>query len=133
MFEAAAVLPSEIIKEAERLKSEGYRFVTLSPVEMRDGGVEVLYHFDRSLKELNLRVRAAKGVSLPSISSVYSAAFLAENEAQDLMGIRFDGLAVDYGRTLYLEDKTQPPPLCRSSAAASVPAFAAQEGKNDQV
>ena len=52
----------------------------------------------------HLRVTVAKKVPVPTLSTVFFAAFLVENEIQDQFGIKFDGLVVDFGGTLYLDD-----------------------------
>jgi Ni,Fe-hydrogenase III component G len=44
-------------------------------------------------KFLFLPLTVPKDTLVPSISPVYFAAFLVENEIQDLFGIRFQGLA----------------------------------------
>jgi hypothetical protein len=41
------------------------------------------------------------------------AAFLAENEIQDMFHLKFKGLIIDFNRTLYFDDNAQTAPLCR--------------------
>jgi ech hydrogenase subunit D len=67
------------------------------------------------LKHFKLSI--AKGVPVPSITPVYYAAFLVENEIQDLFGIAFEGLALDYERTLYLDEEVRATPFCRFTVA----------------
>ncbi len=50
---------------------------------------------------------------MPSISPVYFAAFLIENEIEDQFGIKFDGLVLDFGGTLYLEEEVMRTPFCK--------------------
>ncbi len=101
-----------VLGEAARAKAEGYRFVTMTCVELDAASVDLLYHFDRDFELRHLRVRAAKEALLPSITPVYLAAFLVENEIQDLFGLRFQGLAIDYGRTLYFDEAVRQAPFC---------------------
>ncbi|MHC1744923.1 MAG: NADH-quinone oxidoreductase subunit C [Syntrophobacteraceae bacterium] len=101
-----------VLGEVARAKAEGHRFVTMTCVELDAGSVEVLYHFDRDFELRHLRVTVAKDALLPSITPVYFAAFLVENEIQDLFGLRFHGLALDYGRTLYFDDAVRQAPFC---------------------
>jgi len=54
-------------------------------------------------------------MEIPSISNIYMAAFLAENEIQDLFNVKFSGLVIDFKRTLYFDDALQTAPLCRYS------------------
>ncbi len=116
MREAITSIKREnLVGEAARLKVEGYRLVTLSCTEIDAGTVDLLYHFDKELALAHLRLAVAKADSVPSISPVYSAAFLIENEIQDLFGLRFQGLVVDYQGTLYLEEEALKTPFCRIS------------------
>jgi ech hydrogenase subunit D len=75
--------------------------------------MELLYHFDKDLKDRHLRMKIAKGASVPSISPVYFAAFLIENEIEDQFGVKFDGLVLDFGGTLYLEEEVMRTPFCK--------------------
>jgi ech hydrogenase subunit D len=61
----------------------------------------------------HLRLTVAKDAFVPSLSPVFFAAFLVENEIQDLFGVRFQGLVIDYGRTLYFDDEVREAPFCR--------------------
>jgi NADH:ubiquinone oxidoreductase subunit C len=102
-----------LVGEAGRMKAEGYRLVTMSAAELDAEKVDILYHFDKNLTMKHLRLTVAKDVQVPSISSVYLAALLVENEIQDLFGVRFKGLAIDFNRTLYLDEEIKTTPLCR--------------------
>ena len=102
-----------LVGEVAKIKVLGYRFVTLSVAERDADTFDIFYHFDKNLTLRHLKLSVSKGVPVPSITPVYSAAFLVENEIQDLFGIRFEGLVVDYERTLYLEPETNVTPFCR--------------------
>ncbi|UCF90851.1 MAG: NADH-quinone oxidoreductase subunit C [Desulfobacterales bacterium] len=114
-----AVGPETLVREAAQAKVDGYRLVTLSCVELDAETVDILYHFDKDLTLKHLRLTVPKGTPVPSISAVHWAAFLAENEIQDLFGLHFTGLAVDYEGTLYLEDEVRRTPFCRYSIRQS--------------
>jgi len=102
-----------VIGETGKMKAEGYRFVTMSATELDAERIDILYHFDKNLTMKHLRLTIAKDTLVPSISPVYLAALLVENEIQDLFGVRFKGLAIDFNRTLYLEEEIKTTPLCR--------------------
>ncbi len=102
-IEATVIAPSALLAEATRLKNEGYRFVTLTSVELDETNMEILYHFDKNLVLRNLRVPVAKGGKLPSVSGLLFGAFLVENEIRDQFAIAFDGLVLDYQGKLYGE------------------------------
>jgi ech hydrogenase subunit D len=114
MQEEVIFVSSDIlVGEVAKIKVEGFRFVTMSCVELDGNTVNILYHFDKDLTLKHLRLTASKDSAVPSISSVYFAAFLVENEIQDFFGIRFKGLVLDYERTLYLDEEVKIKPFCR--------------------
>jgi ech hydrogenase subunit D len=101
------------VGETAKIKSEGYRFVTLTCVELDENTVDILYHFGRNLDLIHLRMTTPKDTLVPSISPIYFSAFLVENEVRDLFGIRFQGLPIDYDRTFYLEEESGENPFCK--------------------
>ncbi|HXC63466.1 MAG TPA: NADH-quinone oxidoreductase subunit C, partial [bacterium] len=46
--------------------------------------------------------------SLPSITGSYLAAFIYENELQDLFGVKVEGLALDFKGNFYMKAKETP-------------------------
>jgi len=113
--EIMAVSAEELVGEVARLKVLGYRLVTLSCTELDASTVDILYHFDKDLGLKHLRLTALKAEAVPSISPVYFAALLVENEIQDFFGLRFEGLVLDYRGMLYLEEEALKTPYCRFS------------------
>jgi len=104
----------ELCRAVAACKEKGCRFVTITCIGADCGGAELLYHFDRELQLSHLRLTVA-GDEVPSISGIYVAAFLVENEIQDQFGLRFTGLAPDYRRTLYLQGEDSIPPFRKDS------------------
>jgi ech hydrogenase subunit D len=107
-----------LLGETAGLKVAGYRFVTISCTALDADNFDLLFHFDRGLELKHLRLTVARDVVVPSISPIYFAAFLVENEIQDLFGVRFKGLAIDYGRTLYLDEAPRITPFCKYTVLA---------------
>ena len=87
-----------MLGETARLKAEGYRLVTLSCVEKDETQVDILYHFDKNLQMAHLRLTVTKDTPIPSITPVFLAAFLVENEIQDMFGLHFEGLPINFNR-----------------------------------
>ncbi|MEG6551138.1 NADH-quinone oxidoreductase subunit C [Desulfocurvibacter africanus] len=114
------VAPAEIRAEAEKRKQAGWRLVTLSCTELDAETLDIIYHFDQDLRLEHLRVNYPKATPLPSISGVYFAALLVENEIQDHFGVSFEGLVVDYGKTLLLDQEVQRTPFCKYNVATKV-------------
>ena len=119
--EIVPVSAAALVGEVAKLKVQGYRLVTLSCTELDETTVDILYHFDKDLGLKHLRLTAAKSSLVPSISPVYFAALLVENEIQDFFGLRFEGLLVDYQGTLYLEEEALKTPYCRFSLRTAAP------------
>jgi ech hydrogenase subunit D len=115
-----------LVGEAAKLKVQGYRLVTLSCTELDETSIDILYHFDKDLALKHLRLTARKGEPVPSISPVYFAALLVENEIQDFFGLTFEGLAVDFKGMLYLEEEAIKMPYCRFSIRNADTAVAAE-------
>ena len=97
--------------EVARYKATGYRFVTATSVEDTendDGGFWVYYHFDKDLNKEHFKVHIKKDQELESISSIFWAAFVVENEIQELHGIKILNKAIDFaGRLMLAEDAPQ--------------------------
>lgn len=99
--------------EVFRLKGQGFRLVTLTCVDLDESSVDLIYTFDRDLEMVHLRMRQAKDQPAPTISDILFAAFLVENEIQDQFGICFDGLVLNFDRSLYLEEEVSTTPFCK--------------------
>lgn len=97
---------------ARSLFEAGYRFITLSVVNLGYNQLDIIYHFDKNLEMKHYRLTVNIGDPVPSISDVYFCAMLVENEAKDHYGIQWTGLVVDFQGHLYLE-KEMPPALLR--------------------
>ena len=107
ILEARVIAPEQIVPEAQAKFDAGYRLVTVSALAADEQHVELLYHYDKANDMVHMRVTVQKDLPIPSISGVYFCALLIENEVQDLFDVRFDGLALDFKRTLLLSDETK--------------------------
>ena len=95
-----------LIATASEYKDQGYRFVQCC-AHSTDGGIELTYSFDKELVLQNLRVVIQPGEVVESISSMFPAAFVFENEMHDLFGIDITGISVDFkGRFYSLREET---------------------------
>ncbi len=111
-FETKNVEKNQLVAEVQALKNGGQRLVTMTSVDLGDS-FDLLYHFDLDLRMTHLRLNVPKGESVPSISGIYFAALIIENEVQDLFGIAFEGLALDFGGHFYLEEEVKKYPFCK--------------------
>ena len=95
------VTTEEVVSRAKQYKDETYRLIqihcTKTPTEMFN-----IYSFEKlDLTLENMRMDVQVGDTVPSISDVYFAACLYENEIHDLYGVHFTGMAVDFKGTFY--------------------------------
>jgi len=111
-FETKNVDKGRLMAEVQALKNEGQRLLTMTSVDLGES-FDLLYHFDLDLRMTHLRLTVPKGESVPSISGIYFAALVIENEIQDLFGIKFEGLALDFGGNFYLEEEVKKYPFCK--------------------
>jgi ech hydrogenase subunit D len=115
------VTPEELVGEAKKLFDTGHRFVTATCLDMGEN-FEILYHFDKDLADQHFRLTFTKETEIPSITGVYLAAFLIENEMKELFGAKIAGIAVDYGGTLLTPADTLQTPMLKSVKVTSVAA-----------
>jgi ech hydrogenase subunit D len=103
------VTVDNLVSETAARLPQGYRLITITCTDLGDAH-DLLYHFDKNLEASHLRLRLPKGDELPSISVIYFAAAVVENEIKELFGIPITGLAIDYeGRFLLTKDAPQAP------------------------
>lgn len=100
----------KIVEEANNMKLYNYRFVSIT-CEKEGDNYEMTYHFDLNYKMKSLRFIFKPEDKLKSISHVFPAAFLMENEYQDLYGFTFEDLIIDYKGNLYLTTTSPKAPL----------------------
>lgn len=100
----------ELLKTVEQLKKDGYRNATMICLKANDGH-DLIYVFEKDNKLKNLKYFLKPGEKAKSISGIYLGALLIENEYQDLFGLTFEGLAIDYKGYLYLTPNSPKAPL----------------------
>jgi NADH:ubiquinone oxidoreductase subunit C len=99
-----------VVAHAQWVKDRGMRLVAMTAVDHDEESVDLLYHFGQDLSVEHTRLTVPKGDRVPSISGVFFSALLVENEIQDQFGLTFEGLVLDYHRTLLLDgDVTEIP------------------------
>lgn len=118
MLESIAVTNETLRSEAQKLFDDGWRLVTYSATKCPshiEGGepyIDLLFHFDKDLELRHLRMSVPEKGTVTSLSPVYLAAVLIENELRDLFGLSFEGLVLDYSGTFYLEGDVNRAPFC---------------------
>lgn len=91
----------DLRRQAAFMKAEGWRFVQTHAVD-REGSVDLYYSF---MKEGHLRNYRIEGVGrdqiVPSITDLFLAAFVFENEARELFGVNMGPIAIDFDGMMY--------------------------------
>jgi NADH:ubiquinone oxidoreductase subunit C len=112
-MEQLEISKSELISEMKRLAASGVRFGTATCLDGKDH-FEVIYHLEKELEMVNIRVKIGKEETLPSISGVYLSASLIENEMRELFGIDTSGIAIDFECAMMLaKGKFESPPMLK--------------------
>lgn len=111
-LEATTITLDEVKSIARAHFEAGYRFVTLSVVNLGDGNLDIIYHYDKNLEMRHYRLTVPVHSTVPSISDIYFCSMLVENEARDHYGIIWEGIVIDFQGHLYLE-KEMPPAFLR--------------------
>jgi Ni,Fe-hydrogenase III component G len=103
-----------VVGEVMNMKNDGQRLVTFSTYQADEGKIGILYHFDKELVTTHLRLVADMDKPIPSVSGVYFSALLVENEIRDQWDVVFDGLVLDFNRTLLLDPEVTQVPLANN-------------------
>lgn len=90
------VEPTRLVEKVQDLKADGYRIGQACCTKVSEG-FEILYSFDKNHELLNLKVILPEEEELMSITGVFWLAFIYENEMQDLFGVKFKHMALNYG------------------------------------
>ena len=93
------IVKIELLHKLNKLKSDGARFVHITGKDTGEN-IELNYHFEKGLDITTLIVDHPKINQLLSITGIFPAAFLAENELQDHFKVKVSGLSVDFGGKL---------------------------------
>jgi len=118
----AIELPA-LLASAQAYERSGARFVQCcaapgADASGADGALELTYSFDTGDTLENLRITVAPGDDVPSITSLFPAAFVFENEMHDLYGISVSGISVDFAGKFYTV--AAPSPMTSDTAAFEV-------------
>lgn len=90
----------DLINTVHSYHDNGYRLVQISCADV--GGVyELTYTFDKEMAFSHIRMTVRPDQEVQSISQVYLAAFVYENEIADFFGLQITGIAIDYKGTFF--------------------------------
>ena len=127
-FTEAAI--DQVATIAADYKARGWRFVQLCASTLEDS-VELLYTYQSMDHDAGLegvRVNVPDGMSVPSITASYPAAFVFENETHDLFGVMVDGINIDFNGEFYTVNVAYP---MNPRAAAGAQTTTEEEASNE--
>ena len=90
------VAASDLLDKVVELKASGHRLSQACCTKV-SAGFEILYSFDKENVFTNLKLTVGEEEEVMSITEEYWAAFIYENEMQDLFGVKFKHMALNYG------------------------------------
>lgn len=91
----------QLHREAAVMKADGWRFIQTHAVN-REGIVDLYYSFMKDGRIANYRVEGVKsGDPVASITDLFLAAFVFENEARELFGVNMRNIAIDFAGAMY--------------------------------
>ena len=91
---------AQFMPQVIRFKMDGWRVAQLCAVRLPDG-YELSYSFCKGYDMRTLRLTLATDDTVPSITQIYPGAFLQENEAAELFGVKIESIQGDYHDKLY--------------------------------
>lgn len=99
---------ADLRREAAFMKAEGWRFVQTHAVNTEDG-VDLYYSFMNDGFLRNYHIAGVKPEDeVPSITDLFLAAFVFENEARELFGVNMGSIAIDFQGTMYAPAQNEP-------------------------
>jgi len=103
--EIETIETNALMDKVRSLHTSKHRLAQICATEQGDN-YELLYSFDFKGQLTNFRINLpipTDGTQprLQSISAIYAASVLYENELHDLFGIQVDGMAIDFHGNLY--------------------------------
>ena len=100
---------NELKAKVQTMHAAKARLVQIGSTKVEDQ-IEINYSFDQDMHFTNFRVTvpASNPPEIASVSSFYLAAALYENELQDLYGLKFAGLVLNYDGKFYKKAAVTP-------------------------
>ena len=105
--EIIPVTTGEFLMKVMEIKNENYRLMQAHAVSI-ENGYELSYTFGRDYEWITLRRVIDEAEEVPTITNIYQAAFLYENEMAELFGVKIRMISVDYHDKLYRINDTTP-------------------------
>ncbi len=89
-----------LLNTIKMIKNDNCRIMQICATKIGEE-YELIYTFGHGYDVRHVKVTIEPGTHVPSISDIFPAAYLYENEMHDLFGIAIDGINHDYKGKLY--------------------------------
>lgn len=130
----------KLIDTCKEYKEQGYRLDQLLPKLERDDSITLVYTFVKDDDIVNFKIGGIvkNETVVPSVTELYIAAFVFENEAHELYGVNIEGNVLDFKGNFYKFPEGIEAPMtiispeqlaAREKAAKIAAAKAAREAK----
>ena len=108
IYEIETIELGDIARKMLHRQRDGCRLVQICAVNAKDGW-DLLYSVaDKNNKFINYKVHVKEGQKVVSMTDIFPAAMLYENEIKELFGVQIDCISLDYNNRLYRIDKETP-------------------------
>ena len=97
----------DLHRESAIMKTEGWRFIETHAVKT-DEGVDLYYAFMKDGLAKNIKITGVTDQPVPSITDLFLAAFVFENEARELFGVDMHDIAIDFAGAMYAPAVSEP-------------------------
>lgn len=105
--EIRKITMAEFFSAIVHMKTEGWRLVQICATSITQG-YEMSYSFCKEYQMVTLRLEVGQDEEVASITQIYPCAFLQENEAKELFGVKITKIQPDYRDRLYRIEETTP-------------------------
>ncbi len=97
------ITTDSLLDVCKEYKNKGYRLAQIHPVLKQDNTITMFYSFVKHNEVVNLKIEnIIKGETvIPSVTSLFIACFVYENEAHDLFGVNIEGNLIDFQGSFY--------------------------------
>lgn len=130
----------QLLDTCKEYKEKGYRLDQLLPKLERDDSIALVYTFVKDDDIINFKIGGIvkNETVVPSVTELYIAAFVFENEAHELYGVNIEGNVLDFKGNFYKFPEGIEAPMtiispeqlaAREKAAKIAAAKAAREAK----
>jgi ech hydrogenase subunit D len=98
--------PEELLDKVQAMRGLNARLVQICCTYKEN--IEITYSFDVSGELEHIRLHIPPDQTIKSVTGIYPAAFLYENEMKDLFGVKIDNISVDFNGSFYKLSKPTP-------------------------